>query len=89
MITVQVDEQHMDHIVREELKNKLEALTHRHTFWDLKELCRQTNMSEGFVKQQFFYDERFPKRKVGKKWLMPAAETEEFLLQWLSEQARF
>lgn len=89
MITVQVDEEHMDQIVREELKNKLETLTHRHTFWDIKELARQTSMSESFIKQQFFYDERFPKRRVGKKWLMPAAETEAFLLAWLQEQARF
>lgn len=89
MITVQIDEDYMDLIVRTELKNKLEELTHRHTFWDIKELCRQTNMSEGFIKQQFFYDERFPKRRVGKKWLMPAAETEAFLLAWLKEQARY
>lgn len=89
MIELQVNETELEGIVRDELRSRLNELEHRHTFWDMKELCRQTNMSETFIKEQFFYDERFPKRRVGRKWLMPARETEKFLLMWLKEQARY
>lgn len=88
MISVKVDRQQLDSIIREELQKKLKQLEHRHTFWDLKELSRQTNMSEPFIKEHFFYNERFPKFRVGRKWLMPARETEEFLLGWLNEQPK-
>lgn len=88
MISVNVETDAVDEIIRTEIARKLNELTHRHTFWDLKELCRQTNMSEPFIKEHFFYHPKFPKYKVGKKWLMPARETEEFLVQWLKEQKR-
>ncbi|RCK10965.1 group-specific protein [Bacillus licheniformis] len=40
------------------------------------------------IKDTFFYDPRFPKYRVGKKWLFPAKECEKFLLTWLAEQPR-
>jgi hypothetical protein len=52
----------------------------------MKELCRQTCMSENNIKEKFFYDPRFQKYKVGGKWLFPAKETEHFLLTWINEQ---
>lgn len=88
MISVNIDKDAVDEIVRAEIKKTLQQLVHRHTFWDIKELCRQTNMSDTFIKEHFFYDPKFPKYKVGRKWLMPARETEEFLLAWLKEQRR-
>lgn len=86
MISINVDENQLDDIIREELKKKLAELEHRHTFWDMAELCRQTCMSEPFIKEHFFYDKRFQKFKVGRKWLFPAKEAEEFLVKWLKEQ---
>lgn len=89
MLTVQVDENLINEIVTNEVAKKVEASAHRHTFWDMKELCRQTNMSENFIKEHFFYDEQFPKFRVGRKWLMPAKDTEKFLLAWLKKQSRY
>lgn len=89
MISVNIDKEAVDEIVRAEIKKTLNEITHRHTFWDFKELCRQTNMSSTFIKEHFFFDPRFPKYRVGRKWLMPARETEEFLLVWLKEQRRY
>lgn len=89
MIQLQVNERELESILRDELQSRLRELEHRHTFWDMKELCRQTNMSEPFIKEQFFFDPRFQKFRVGRKWLFPAKETEQFLLQWLKEQARY
>jgi hypothetical protein len=88
VLSVQVDESLLEQRFTEELKKRLDIIESRHTFWDMKELCRQTNMSLNFIKDTFFYDERFPKYRVGKKWLFPAKECGEFLLKWLSEQPR-
>lgn len=81
--------QYMEAKINEAIERNVKVSAHRHTFWDMKELCHQTNMSENFIKDQFFYDEEFPKRRVGRKWLMPAKETEAFLLAWLKEQSRY
>lgn len=86
MFTVQLDEREIEQRFLEELRKRLDTVEQRFTFWDFKELCRQTHMSENNIKEKFFYDPRFPKRKVGAKWLFPAKETEEFLLMWIKEQ---
>lgn len=86
MLTVQIDEGELDTRIRDELKKRLIHLEQRHTFWDMKELCKQVCMSENFIKEQFFHDPRFPKVKVGRKWLMPSKATEDFLLIWIQEQ---
>ncbi|WP_434169123.1 group-specific protein [Peribacillus frigoritolerans] len=88
MFSIQIDENKIENCLREEMIKRLNNLEHSLTFWDMKELCRQTKMSENFIKEQFFYDNRFPKVRVGRKWVMPAKATEEFLLLWLSEQKR-
>lgn len=89
LLQMQVDDTQLEAMVRDELKKRLNHLEHRHTFWDLNELEKQTCMSRSFILDRLFYDNRFEKLrfKVGQKWLMPARETEEFLLMWLKEQS--
>ena len=89
MIDVKIDEVEVEKIFLEEVKKRLDQLQNRQTFWDMKELVRQTNMSEPFIKEKFFFDPRFPKYKVGSKWVFPAKECEEFLLIWLREQTKY
>lgn len=85
MLEIKLDEDYVEDRFIEELKKRLDELESRQVFWDMKTLCKLTCMSEPFIKEQFFYDPRFPKYRVGKKWLFPAKETEEFLLIWLKE----
>lgn len=86
MLSVQVDQQSIEQQFHVELKKHLNEIQNRTVFWDMKELCRQTCMSEPFIKEQFFFDPRFPKFRVGRKWVFPAKEAENFLIQWLREQ---
>jgi len=88
MIDIKVDETELEQIYRAEIQKRLEKLDKQMVFWDMKTLCRVTCMSEPFIKEQFFYDPRFPKYRVGKKWLFPARETEDFLIKWLKEQPK-
>lgn len=86
MLTLQVNEKVIEQQFLEELRKRLDIIEQRYTFWDMKELCKQTQMSENNIKEKFFYDPRFPKHKIGGKWLFPARECEQFLLMWIKEQ---
>lgn len=86
MLTVQIDEETARKIYLEKLEEKLKDFDAELVFWDSKELCRRTCMSWNFIQEQFFFDPRFPKKKVKSKWLFPARETREFLIKWLNEK---
>ncbi|CAM4213943.1 hypothetical protein BAMA_02120 [Bacillus manliponensis] len=86
MLNIQLDEQMIEQRFLEELRKRLDQIEHKKVFWDMKELCRQTSMSRNTISENFFYDERFPKYKIGGKWYFPAQETEKFLLMWIQEQ---
>ncbi|OHX39202.1 group-specific protein [Cytobacillus oceanisediminis] len=86
MLSVQIDQRTIEQQFHEELRKHLVEIKNRTVFWDMKELCRQTCLSEPFIREQFFFDQRFPKFRVGRKWLFPAKEAEDFLIQWLKEQ---
>lgn len=88
MLTIQLNEEEIQQRFDEELKKRLDRIESQKTFWDMKTLCQQTCLSENTIKEKFFYDERFPKFKIGGKWMFPARETENFLLSWLREQPR-
>lgn len=86
MLSIEVNEREIEKLFLEELHKTLRKIETRYTFWDMKELCRQTHMSENNIKEKFFHDPNFPKHKVGAKWLFPAAKCEQFLLDWISKQ---
>lgn len=87
MISVEINQNQLDEVVREEIKKKMTELEHSHTFWDTKELKRRTCMSWNTIQDNFFHDKDFPKVKVGGKWYFPAKATDNFLINWLQGQA--
>lgn len=86
MLNVQIDEQEVRQLYFQKLEEKMKEVDVELIYWDSKELMRRTCLSWNNIQEKFFYDPRFPKHKVGQKWMFPAKQTREFLLQWLSEQ---
>lgn len=86
MLEVKLDEHYIEETFREELKKRLDELQSQDVFWDMKTLSEKTKMSVSTIKDTFFYDDRFIKKKVGQKWYFPADETKRFLLMWLNER---
>ena len=82
----QIDNNYVEEVFRQEVRKKIEKISQTTLFWDMKELCRQVSLSETTVKETFFYEEGFPKFRVGKKWLINAKLAEEFLAKWSSQQ---
>ncbi|GEC93640.1 group-specific protein [Brevibacillus brevis] len=88
LVAVDVDEQEIRNMCREKISELIKEADAELVFWDKKELLRRTMMCWPTILNQFFYDPRFPKHKIGTKWYFPARETREFLTQWLSEQPK-
>lgn len=89
LLSVQVDQEAIRSEVRQRIEELVREVDAELVFWDAKELMRRTCMSWNFIQQQFFFDPRFPKFKIGNKWYFPARESKEFLLQWIREQGRY
>lgn len=88
MLDIQINEHEVKKIYLEKLEEKIKKVDVELVFWDRKELMRRTGMSWSAILTEFFFDERFPKHKVGAKWRFPGEESKKFLLQWLSEQPK-
>ena len=86
MIDVSINQDYVEERFLDELNKRLNKLSYKCTLWDMKELMKQTNMSDNNIKEKFFYDPRFPKYKIGGKWYFPAKEAEDFILMWIKEQ---
>ncbi|GED68986.1 hypothetical protein BRE01_26880 [Brevibacillus reuszeri] len=87
MIDVKINEAGVKQLCREKISELIKEVDAEYVYWDAKELRRRTCMSWNFIQEQFFFDKRFPKRKVGSKWYFPAKQTRAFLEKWLDEQA--
>jgi phage pi2 protein 07 len=86
LINVQVDEREVLKFCRERIGELVKEVEGEYVFWDSAELKKRTCMSWNTIQEAFFFDPRFPKRKVGSKWYFPARETRAFLETWLMEQ---
>lgn len=86
MLEIQIDRQMAKELFLEEVKKRVNELDQSTTMWDTKELKRQTCMSWNTIQDNFFFEEDFPKVKLGGKWYFPAKKTREFLEGWLEKQ---
>lgn len=86
LLSIKVDEEEIKNLVRERIAILVKEVEVEQVFWGSKELIKRTCMSWNFIQEQFFYDPRFPKYKIGSKWIFPVKETKEFLLTWIHEQ---
>lgn len=87
MLSVQIDAVEVKKLCREKIAEFVKEVDAEYVFWDAAELRKRTCMSWNFIQEQFFFDPRFPKHKIGAKWYFPARETRRFLESWLEEQA--
>ena len=86
MINIQIDEEEVKSMYLSKLEEKMKEVEAEVVFWDRNTLIRVTNLSWNTITDHFFHDPKFPKYKVGKKWLFPAQEAKQFLLDWLKNQ---
>ncbi|NIK28056.1 phage pi2 protein 07 [Thalassobacillus devorans] len=81
-----VNEEEVNEVIKKQVEETLSKLNTDLVVWDSKELKRRVSMSWSTIQSTFFYEEDFPKVKIGGKWYYPAKETEEFLSRWFKHQ---
>jgi len=86
LIGVTINDSMVKELCRKQVERLVCEIDSEYVFWDTAELKRRTCLSWNTIQSLFFYDPRFPKRKIGGKWFFPARETREFLELWLDEQ---
>jgi len=88
MLKIQVDEEAIKQLYEEAINERLKKLDKELVFWDSKELKRRTCMRWNTIQNTFFWEEDFPKVKIGGKWYFPADEAKGFLNKWLRERGK-
>ena len=86
MLKVEVDELKVEQLMLQKIGEAIQDYDAELVFWDTAELKRRTCMSWSTIQEKIFFEDGFPKTKVGGKWYYPAKETREFLLKWLKER---
>ncbi len=81
MLNIQIDETVVKELCVEEIRKKMKEYDAELAFWDTKELKKRVCMSWNTIQDQFFFDPRFPKFKVGQKWYFPAKQTQKVLIR--------
>lgn len=81
-----IDQNEVKELYLQKLEERIKEVDSELVFWDANELKRRTCMSWNTIQEKFFFDSRFPKHKVGGKWIFPAEKAKKFLLEWLEEQ---
>jgi hypothetical protein len=89
LLDIQINEEEVRELYIQKLEERMKQIENSMLFWDTNELKRQTCMSWNTLQREFFFDQRFPKFKVGGRWMFPADATKKFLLEWIKEQPRY
>jgi hypothetical protein len=84
---VKIDEEEIRKMYMDKLQEHIEKMDRETLFWDTKRLKQETNMCWNTIQEKFFYNEDFPKRKIGGKWFFHGERTREFLDKWFFEDS--
>lgn len=87
-VKIQIDDDALGQQILKQIDEKMKEFGMDKLFYSLDDLMQITSFSKGHIMNTFFDDFRFKqiRRKVGRKWVFPVAETNEFLKKWVTEQ---
>ena len=87
-VNIQIDDDALEKQIIKQIDEKMKEIEMDRLFYSLDDLIKITSFSKGHIMNTFFNDPRFKRirRKVGRKWIFPVIETNEFLKEWASEQ---
>ncbi len=87
-INIQFDDEALEQQMLKHIEEKMSDIGLDKIFYSLDDLTHITSFSRSHIINTFFNDQRFRhiRRKVGRKWVFPVTETNEFLKTWITEQ---
>lgn len=87
-INIQIDKALLEQEILKIIEKRIQIFEVTKLFYSMDDLMNLTSFSKGHIYNTFFCDSRFKniRRKVGRKWVFPVDETNQFLKQWILEQ---
>ncbi|GIO22517.1 hypothetical protein [Oceanobacillus sp. J11TS1] len=88
LVSIQIDDDEIERQILKQIEIKMKDIGNKKLFYSLDDLMQITSFSKGHIMNTFFHDKRFKhiRRRVGRKWVFPVADTDEFLKAWIKEQ---
>jgi excisionase family DNA binding protein len=82
MLNISVNDDELKKLYLEEVRKRVDEIEEQMLLIDTKELCKMLSLSRPTVEKLFIYNQDFPSMRVGKKWLFPRKEVEEYIRRW-------
>lgn len=82
MVEIKLDDKELKDIYIAEVQKRLDNLELETMLMDSKQLCKMLSLSYPTVEKTFLRNPKFPKIRVGSKWLFNRKEVQEFIDRW-------
>lgn len=85
MISFEIDQELLKELYLQKVEEHLQEIEMEVYFMDSKQLATYLNMSWNTIVSHLLYDEKFPKVRLGSKWLFNRKEVQEFMEKYYLE----
>lgn len=85
MISFEIDQELLKELYLQKVEEHLQEIEMEVFFMDSKQLATYLNMSWNTIVSHLLYDEKFPKVRLGSKWLFNRKEVQEFMKKYYVE----
>ncbi|MCM3676906.1 helix-turn-helix domain-containing protein [Peribacillus simplex] len=85
MISFEIDQELLKALYLQKVEEHLQEIEMEVFFMDSKQLATYLNMSWNTIVSHLLYDEKFPKVRLGSKWLFNRKEVQEFMEKYYLE----
>jgi excisionase family DNA binding protein len=85
MIEIKLDDEVLKDLYLAEVQKRLDKFELQTLLMDSKQLCKLLSLSWPTVEKLFLCDPKFPKIRVGSKWLFNRKEVEHYIDNWSIE----
>lgn len=85
MISFEIDQELLKELYLQKVEEHLQEIEMEVFFMDSKQLATYLNMSWNTIVSHLLYDEKFPKVRLGSKWLFNRKEVQEFMEKYYLE----
>jgi excisionase family DNA binding protein len=85
MINFEIDQELLKELYLRKVEEHLQEIEMEVFFMDSKQLATYLNMSWNTIVSHLLYDEKFPKVRLGSKWLFNRIEVQEFMKKYYVE----
>ncbi|MEW4231642.1 helix-turn-helix domain-containing protein [Priestia megaterium] len=82
MLEIKLDDEELKSLFLNEVNMRLDKIELEALLMNSKQLCKYLSLSWPTIEKVFLSDPKFPKIRIGSKWLFPRKEVESYIDIW-------